>query len=88
MKQGQREDLLELRKTQQRPWHSPPHFQGDKKRFMVTAACYEHKSVLGASPTRIAAFESELISLFENNSLELYAWVVLPNHYHGLFENR
>jgi hypothetical protein len=50
MNQEQREDILKLRKSQESPWHSPRHVQGDKTRFHITAACYEHHNYIGLSP--------------------------------------
>lgn len=86
MNQEQKDSLLELRKTQEVPWHSPPHVQGDNTRFHITAACYEHKSIIGFSPERITGFEKELLQLLREYSDELYAWSVLPNHYHVLLK--
>ena len=86
MTQEQRDSLLKLRKSQEVPWHCPRHIQGDKTRFHITAACYEHKSVIGLSPERISAFEYELQQCLRENSCELYAWAVLPNHYHALLK--
>jgi putative transposase len=84
MSKEQREDLLKTRKSQEVPWHSPPHVQGDKTRFHVTAACYEHKNIIGLSTERISDFEDGLLQILRVNSIELHAWVVLPNHYHVL----
>ena len=50
----QRLSLLNLRKSQEFPLHSPLHVQGDKTRFHITAACYEHKNIIGLSPERIS----------------------------------
>ena len=86
MNREQRDSLLELRKTQDTPWHSPLHIQGDKTRFHITAACYEHKNIIGFSPERISAFEDALLHLLRENSIGLYSWAVLPNHYHALLK--
>lgn len=86
MNEEQREDLLTLRKSQKRPWHSPPHIQGDKTRFIISSACYEHKDIIGVSPERISLFESEFLDLLHNNTEDIHAWCVLPNHYHALLK--
>jgi putative transposase len=86
MNQEQRDDLLKLRKSQEAPWHSPLHIQGDKTRFHITSACYEHKNIIGFSPERISEFEYALQECLRENSIELYAWAVLPNHYHVLLK--
>ena len=43
----QREEALRVRKLFGLPWHGPPHFHGERVLFHVTAACYEHKPVIG-----------------------------------------
>ncbi|MEM4248373.1 MAG: hypothetical protein QXH80_03820, partial [Candidatus Nanoarchaeia archaeon] len=82
----QRTELLELRKAQKRPWHSPPHIKGDKTRFIISSACYEHREIIGHSSSRMSSFENELLSFFKEKADEVYAWVILPNHYHILLK--
>jgi Transposase and inactivated derivatives len=62
----------------------PPHFEyeGDC-RFLITAACFEHTHIIGKSANRTAECESELLNICDKSE-ELYAWCVLPNHYHLL----
>jgi putative transposase len=85
MSEGMRDDVLEQRKLRQRPWHSPPHWASDRaNRYMVTAACYEHRPIISSSMERLAEFEDALLSAIEFVSERLHAWVVLPNHYHIL----
>ncbi|HBC85425.1 MAG TPA: hypothetical protein DCZ94_00570 [Lentisphaeria bacterium] len=84
MTDEQRKSLLELRKSQKTPWHSPPHIQGERNRFHITAACYEHSSIIGKSCERMNEFESELLNTLELSTINIYAWVLLPNHYHVL----
>lgn len=82
----QREDVLRLRKALKLPWHSPPHRAGDRQRFHVTAACYEHRPVVGVTRSRMAGFEAEVIGTIADFSKRIHAWAVLPNHYHLLVE--
>ena len=85
MSDAQRKELLNLRKANRAPWHSPPHRTGDNTRFHITAACYEHKPIIGLTSDRMANFEDaiiNLVSVAESNTL--YAWAILPNHYHLL----
>ena len=62
----QRAELLELRRRNQRPWHSPPRLRStEKKRFHLTATCYEHAELIGTSIERIGAFSlQQRIALF------------------------
>lgn len=83
----ERETVLAFRKAERRPWHSPPHWNDDERtRFHITAACFEHVSLIGRTPQRMDAFTDELLGLFEDAAEEVYAWCVLPNHYHALIE--
>ncbi len=84
MNAEQRESILSLRKLQKSPWHSPPHAQDEKERFHITASCFEHAHWIGKTPARISEFESELLDTLNGSSVKIYAWVVLPNHYHVL----
>src|SRR5262245_56326970 len=80
----QREAVMTERKRSPRPWHGPPHYTDESGLYLVTAACYEHRPILGFSPERMAAFEAELLETVRAHSETVFAWVVLPNHYHLL----
>jgi putative transposase len=84
MTSEQRNDVLNLRKVQQLPWHSPPHRDSERKLFHISAACYEHLNYIGFSKTRIISFEKELIERISGSNSLLFSWCVLPNHYHIL----
>ena len=51
---------------------------------MLTAACYEHRSIIGKAPERIANFEQGLLNALQSVVCEIHAHVILPNHYHCL----
>jgi len=85
MSQRERKEAMACRKAEQRPWHAPPHYAGEGA-YHVSAACYEHSPVIGASPERMADFERELLDALQGASNEVYAWCVLPNHYHVLVD--
>jgi putative transposase len=80
----QREAALAARQCRHVPWHGPPHYRADSALYLLTAACYEHVPVIGASSARMARFESDLLDVVRKNSRSVFAWVVLPNHYHVL----
>lgn len=84
----QRSELLEFRRFNGRPWHSPPHRVCQNGRYLLTAACYEHRHFIGETPKRLADFSSRLLKTLETDSEEIYAWCVLPNHYHALILTR
>ncbi len=82
----QREELLRHRQLLRRPWHRPPHFQQGLIHYLFTAACYEHRPILGTNLARMAAFAScllETLGVTPGTSVPA-AWCVLPNHYHVL----
>ena len=81
---AQRAAVLDDRKRQRRPWHSPPHYVGDTGLYLMTAACYEHQHVIGCSPVRMAGFETQLLETLHQGCEAVFAWNVLPNHYHAL----
>jgi putative transposase len=81
-----RNELLAWRKSERRPWHSPPHYVSDDGLYLITAACYEHQHVIGYSPERMRLFSGELLTAIE--TAHLHAWVLLPNHYHLLLQTQ
>jgi len=82
----QREGLMTWRKRQGRPWHRPPHRASEKTRYHVTAACHEHRAIIGLSPERMEAFSGTLLGVFQQRDALVHAWCVLPNHYHVLIK--
>ncbi|HMT06691.1 MAG TPA: hypothetical protein PKA82_01720 [Pyrinomonadaceae bacterium] len=71
------------RKVNRQPWHGPPKFEHvGKTRFLITAACYEHKPWIGISSERMSLTAESLLSIADEFCSELYAWCILPNHYH------
>jgi putative transposase len=83
----QREELLQLRKLWERPWHSPPHRPNfGRTHFLISAACFNHESLIGVSRERMDAFSKQLLETLERVSAVAASWCVLPNHYHVLVE--
>ncbi len=77
--------MLKLRLASHVPWHSPPHWvQEGEQRYLISAACYEHVPVIGRSPERMTECEAEVGRICRNLCAEMYAWCILPNHYHVL----
>ncbi|MFT3744670.1 MAG: transposase [Pyrinomonadaceae bacterium] len=80
---SQREQVLEYRKSRCLPWHRPPHFDFEGEvTFLLTAACYEHKHILGKTSQRMAEFEATILEACAKAGSHNYAWCILPNHYH------
>jgi putative transposase len=80
----QRKAALRSRRSQHVPWHGPPHYEGESGHYLLTVACYEHRPLIGVTPHRMAAFESEFLDTLAQHCRAVCAWVVLPNHYHVL----
>jgi putative transposase len=85
----EKQDVLRLRIQHCRPWHSPPHreCQGGAV-FIVSAACYEHKAILGFNDKRMLSCRTMLNNICSLWTDKLYAWCVLPNHYHILVKTK
>jgi len=83
----QRQAVLVERQRQHRPWHGPPHYASPDGLYLLTAACYEHQPVIGLSSQRMGEFESELLKTCSAFASSIFAWVVLPNHYHLLLQS-
>jgi len=78
---------LEFRRSQGRSWHSPPHFNSDSGLYLVSASCFEHRPVIGQTPERMQQFSEALIKQCSIADWPLFAWAVLPNHYHLLLRS-
>ena len=89
MNEKQREDTMNYRRTQRFPKHSPPHFDfGGERQYLITAACYEHAHIIEESSERMTDCETEVLETCEKYSTAIYAWCVLPNHYHILLKTQ
>ncbi|TWU41002.1 transposase [Novipirellula artificiosorum] len=87
MTSDQRAEVLADRIAHDLPVHSLAHFENNSTSYyLITAACYEHKHIIGRSPARIQAFERELVQLLDDECHQVFAWTVLPNHYHALVD--
>ncbi len=81
----QRELILEDRKRKRQPWHSPPHLEVEgNKYYLVTAACYEHRHIIGQTDERMTECEEKVMKTCADFGAGIYAWCLLPNHYHIL----
>jgi len=64
------------------PLHAPPHYPDGKKRYILSAACFEHTPFM-VMPGRRDAVRAEVIdALIAEPWADVRAWVVLPNHWH------
>ena len=85
MTHEERQRVLAGRMKNRLPWHAPPHFEYvGNITFLVSAACYEHASIIGVTSSRMADFEIQLLQTCREFETQLFAWCVLPNHYHLL----
>ena len=83
----ERARALALRRARRLPWHSPPHLDREgEHQYIITAACYEHAPIIGKSPERMMSCEEAVLEVCRELGSEVYAWCVLPNHYHMLLK--
>lgn len=80
----ERAELVAYRKARLHPWHSVPHCDGGNQAYLFTAACYEHRPIIGTHAARMRDFEKALLDTIAAHSEEIMAWCVLPNHYHAV----
>ena len=85
---SQRQELLEFRRFNNHPWHSPLHLESRNGRYLLTTACYEHRHIIGLNPERLADFSERLLKVLSAHCEGIHAWCVLPNHYHALVSTR
>jgi putative transposase len=79
----QRKEVFETRRALRRPWHSPPHrFTNQTRCFIVSAACFEHQPIIAATPERLDEFSERLLATCDLHAKNIFAWCVLPDHYH------
>jgi len=80
----QRREVLEYRHFMNYPLHAPPHFSRESNLYLLSAAHYEHCHIMQEEDRR-NAFERELLELLYGiPDTEIFAWSILPNHYHVL----
>jgi putative transposase len=89
MTPAERQEVLRARKSSLRPWHSPPHrVEAGTRQYIISAACYEHASIIGRSAERLDELSGHLFDLLTARSDEVFAWCVLPNHYHAVIQTK
>lgn len=83
-----RAEIVAWRKARGVPWHSPPHDKmGYNDKYLVSAACYEHRHYIGVSTERMSECERVILAICQQAGCDIYAWCVLPNHYHLLLKS-
>jgi putative transposase len=89
MTSEERTRVMEYRRLRNLPLHSPPHSaMGFSAQYLVTAACFEHIPIIGKNPERLTECEEHLLAVCQQHTSRIYAWCVLPNHYHVLLGSR
>ncbi|HYR74732.1 MAG TPA: transposase [Pyrinomonadaceae bacterium] len=89
MTSEERTRVMEYRRLRNLPLHSPPHWaMGFSAQYLVTASCFEHTPIIGKNPARLTECEEQLLAACQRQASKIYAWCVLPNHYHVLLGSR
>src|ERR1051325_8546420 len=88
MSPEERERTLQTRIHKSHPWHSPPHrFSPGIHSYLLSASCYEHRPFIAHSAERLDEFTKQLLETCTLHSQKIYAWCILPNHYHALVQS-
>lgn len=89
MTSEERERVMQYRRLRNLPLHSPPHWaMGFSGQYLITAACFEHAPIIGQKAERLTECEETLLTVCQKYTSKVYAWCVLPNHYHVLVGSR
>jgi len=83
MTNKERDEIVQLRKQQGFPFHSPPHPFRKAGMYLISATNYEHTPIM-ASVARLGEFEILLLTALQSVNADVPGWVILPNHYHFL----
>lgn len=75
--------LVQQRIARGFPRHRPPRLEEGAGYYLLTAAVYEHRTLIEPDARR-DQFQDALLAAFDHEEIEVAAWVVLPNHYHIL----
>jgi putative transposase len=87
MSLAERQRVLGARKYHGLPWHTPPHWEGEgEEQFLISAACHNHAAIIGKVPERLAECEEQILKICRPLSTTVWAWCMLPNHYHVLLQ--
>ncbi len=79
----ERKKIVALRISRGYPPHAPPHpFRGEGYYF-ISAANFEHQTIMNSIQRR-TEFEIALLEKFRDINASVDGWVILPNHYHLL----
>ncbi|NES99434.1 MAG: transposase [Sphaerospermopsis sp. SIO1G1] len=87
----QKAELVKYRISRGFPPHSPPHTIRDKEFYLLTATCYQHQYYMNSECRRQQMLQMVFDKFGDEDNAEalttnikMYAWVILPNHYHLL----
>ena len=85
MTEAERQEILDYRKKYGLSWHTPPHLDLKEEHiYLITASCYNHASIIGKNKERFIECEEQVLFACQKHSIDVYAWCILPNHYHFL----
>jgi putative transposase len=82
---SERQSILRERRARGFPLHAPPHFDGIRGEYLITAASFEHRHIF-EQPDDLSTVAGGVLGALTEAGLPHPAWVFLPNHYHILLE--
>lgn len=83
MTPAQKKETVAARRARGLPLHQLPHLIVDANYYLLTATCFEHQQFL-QSPERRQELLQSIHEAFALAEFTIFAWVILPNHYHLL----
>ena len=82
--QQEKEEVLTYRRLLGLPLHEPPHYLRENNLYLLTAANYEHRWIMQNEERRVEFTWKLLQWMTEYCQAHIYAFCILPNHYHVL----
>ncbi|MDP6523821.1 MAG: transposase [Kiritimatiellia bacterium] len=84
MTKAERKEAIAYRLAMKHPLHAPPHFDDCARTYLLSGANYMHERIMGEAD-RQKEFQDKLLCQMANKvDAEVFAWCVLPNHWHLL----
>ena len=85
LKTGSNEQPTEQHACRKHALHQPAHIELDNTLYLLTAACYKHGAYIDTAERRNTV-RNMLLDELDQHGCRVYAWVVVPNHYHVLVQ--
>jgi REP element-mobilizing transposase RayT len=84
MTKAQQKEAIAYRLAMKHPLHAPPHFNDCARTYLLSGANYMHAKIMRKTERQREFQEKLLCQMAKKIDAEVFAWCVLPNHWHLL----